>query len=98
MGCHCLLQDDLLELYISGLEIQISVYVEGRKKGSLEVHRGHPGGTAEGRPQEPHPGAQGVGTGHCPLEGGGAVQQGAGGLQSGPPGPYPHVLTAGGRP
>ena len=61
--------DALLELHISRLQIQISVYVEGRKKGSLEVHRGYPGGTAEGRPQEPHPGAQGVGTGHCPLEG-----------------------------
>ena len=49
------------------------IYVEGRKKGSLEVHCGHPGGTAEGRPQELHPGAQGVGTGHCRLEGGGTV-------------------------
>ena len=59
-----------LELYISGLEIQISVFMwkEGRKGpwkftvGILEVQQ-----------KEPHPGAQGVGTGHCRLEGGGTV-------------------------
>ena len=28
------------------------IYVEGRKKGSLDVHCGHPGDSTEGRPKD----------------------------------------------
>ena len=46
----------------------------------------------------PCPGAQDVGVGHRPFEGGGTVQRGAGGLQPGPLSPDTHVLQAEGRP